>query len=289
MLKLRIFTAVLLLGVLLPALAYPAPEPFLLLTLAFIAGCAWEWGRLNAQHTGRAALGSLLVAASGLSGWYLEFFKGLDPFAALTVWAMVVFAWCLAAVVFLWRGPAFWAQLSSLSRWALGLMLLLLSWVALAQAYAVGVNFLLSVCALIWVSDVSAYFFGRAMGGFWVSRKLAPVISPGKSWEGVLGALLGVGVLAAAWILADRQVWPAFAPSLFTLLFSQGLLETAAGVLALTFMGIAGDLLESLFKRGAGVKDSGHLLPGHGGFLDRADALLPALPLGMLIYAWFHG
>jgi phosphatidate cytidylyltransferase len=288
-LKLRIFTAVFLLGVLLPALAYPAPEPFLFLTLVFIAGCAWEWGRLNAQHTLRAAIGSLMVAAFGLSGWYLEFFQGLEPFVALTVWAPVVFAWCLAAVVFLLRGPAFWIQLSSLSRWGLGLMFLLLSWVALAQAYTVGVNFLLSVCALIWVSDICAYVFGQVLGGFWVTRKLAPVISPGKCWEGVLGSLLGVGVLSAVWILADRHLWPALGPSLFTVLFSHGLLETAAGVLALTLMGIAGDLLESLFKRGAGVKDSGHLLPGHGGFLDRADALLPALPLGMLIYAWCHG
>jgi phosphatidate cytidylyltransferase len=150
------------------------------------------------------------------------------------------------------------------------------TWVALCAAKMQGTNFLLSVLLLVWVADISAYFAGRAFG----RRKLAPSISPGKSWEGVAGALIGVALVSQIWIALDAQN-PAWSPSLYTLLSQQGALTLLLGLLFLTVMSVVGDLVESLIKRSAGVKDSSALLPGHGGVLDRVDALLPTLPLAL--------
>jgi phosphatidate cytidylyltransferase len=140
------------------------------------------------------------------------------------------------------------------------------------------VNFLLSLLMLVWVADVAAYFSGRAFG----RRKLAPAISPGKSWEGVWGAMVGVLLMACIWIWVDTQ-FALDSQSLYTLLFSRGATFLVLSVLFLTMMSVAGDLVESLVKRSADMKDSSHLLPGHGGVLDRVDALLPALPLAMML------
>jgi len=153
-----------------------------------------------------------------------------------------------------------------------------LSWVAIYQAKVIGVNFLLSLLMLVWVADVAAYFSGRAFG----RRKLAPAISPGKSWEGVWGAMVGVLVMACVWIWIDTQ-FALDSQSLYTLLYRRGAAFLVVAVLFLTMMSVAGDLVESLVKRSADMKDSSHLLPGHGGVLDRVDALLPALPLAMML------
>ena len=152
----------------------------------------------------------------------------------------------------------------------------------MAQARWIGVNFLLSILVLVWVADIFAYFAGRAFGLKFTKGKLAPSISPGKSWEGVWGGMAGVLVLAIAWTLADGK-FQAAVPSLYTQLSRQGwwLLGTAA--VFLTAMSVVGDLVESLVKRSAGAKDSSKLLPGHGGVLDRVDALLPTLPLAMML------
>jgi phosphatidate cytidylyltransferase len=160
--------------------------------------------------------------------------------------------------------------------------LLLLSWLALVQARGVGVNFLLSVMALVWTSDICAYFAGRAWGGRWIVRKLAVTISPGKTWEGVAGALLGVAVLALVWRYAD-SLWAGLSPSIFSRLLDPWGVWAVALLAVLVAAGVLGDLLESLFKRAAGVKDSSGLLPGHGGVLDRVDALLPVMPLALLL------
>jgi len=283
-LKLRVITAVLMLSILLPALVYPTLPPFLCVTLLLISLCAWEWGRLAGFGVMRSVWGGCAVALGGGLIWWSEWLLKLDHDLWFGVWSLVVSVWVLAAGVLLRRGPVFWLSLQAPVRWCVGLGLLCLSWVAVAQARHVGINYLLSIFVLIWVSDISAYFLGQAFGGRFFSKKLAPLISPGKSWEGVLGAVLGVGVLAVFWCWADRVWLVNSGPSVFTMLWQQGWVALVVGVLGLTCLGIAGDLLESLFKRSAGVKDSSHLLPGHGGFLDRMDALLPALPLAMLIY-----
>jgi phosphatidate cytidylyltransferase len=139
---------------------------------------------------------------------------------------------------------------------------------------------------LVWVADSFAYFAGRTWGGKFSKNKLAPTISPGKSWEGVWGGVVGVFLLAAAWIWADSH-WlntgQTAMTSLYTRLNSQHWVFMVVALLFLTAMSVIGDLIESLIKRSAGVKDSSALLPGHGGVLDRVDALLPTLPIAMML------
>lgn len=123
---------------------------------------------------------------------------------------------------------------------------------------------------------------GRAFGLRFTRNKLAPSISPGKSWEGVWGGLAGVLCLAVAWVAADRY-FQADVASFYTRLYSAGWWFLAIAVVFMVAMSVAGDLVESLIKRSAGVKDSSGLLPGHGGVLDRVDALLPTLPLALML------
>jgi phosphatidate cytidylyltransferase len=137
------------------------------------------------------------------------------------------------------------------------------------------VPFVLSLLLVVWLADIGAYFAGKRFG----RRKLAPSISPGKTWEGVLGGWLLV--LLVALIAMQTRV---FAPTLFTAFAERlGWPRALLGVSVLVAFSVAGDLFESLLKRQAGVKDSSGLLPGHGGVLDRVDALLPVLPLAMLL------
>jgi phosphatidate cytidylyltransferase len=155
----------------------------------------------------------------------------------------------------------------------------------MAQARVIGINFLLSSLVLVWVADIFAYFAGKAWGGRFSAAKLAPSISPGKSWEGVWGGMAGVLVLAFAWRWMD-QAWQLSVPSLYSHLAARGFWFMLMAVLFMAGMSVVGDLVESLIKRSAGVKDSSHLLPGHGGVLDRVDALLPTLPLAMMLYSF---
>ena len=159
-----------------------------------------------------------------------------------------------------------------------------LAWLAVAQARVIGVQFLLSVLLLVWVADIAAYAAGRTLGGKFTRRKLAPAISPGKSWEGVWGGMTGVVLLAFGWVLLEASGYTVFSGSLYARLWTQhGVLVMLIGVIFLAAMSVVGDLVESLIKRSAGVKDSSGLLPGHGGVLDRVDALLPAVPLAMML------
>jgi phosphatidate cytidylyltransferase len=141
-----------------------------------------------------------------------------------------------------------------------------------------GIPFLLSVLLLVWVADIFAYFTGKK----WGRHKLAPSISPGKSQEGLVGGVIGVFLLASGWVILQAS-YPEMNNSLFSLLYSHSPLFMYACVFFLTLMSAAGDLFESLMKRSAGMKDSSQLLPGHGGVLDRLDALLPTLPMAILL------
>lgn len=278
MLKQRIITALILLAILLPALFYPSPEPFVAVALVLIAAGAWEWGRLN----GCSGALSMVVAAACLSlcavCWRLGWLEQSMP----VLWSIGGAAWVLGGAWLLRRGVAGWPTIPRSLRLLVGVVALWLAWLAVAQARVIGINFLLSILVLVWVADIFAYFSGRAFGGRFSRGKLAPAISPGKSWEGVWGGMAGVVALALAWSWADRSL-AASVPSFYSRLSLHGAGLLFIAVLFMAAMSVVGDLVESLIKRSAGVKDSSGLLPGHGGVLDRVDALLPTLPLAMML------
>ena len=278
MLKQRIITAIVLLAILLPALFWPSPVPFMLVALILIGAGAWEWGRLNGlAHTGSLLVAGVCVALCAAS-WNTVLLAGPLPF----VWLFAGAVWVLGGAWLLRAGVAGWPRIPRVVRLAAGVLALWLAWLAVAKARVIGINFLLSILVLVWVADIAAYAAGRTFGLRFTKRKLAPGISPGKSWEGAWGGMAGVLVLAVAWVLADRALQSGV-PSLYTRLAAAGWWLLVIGAAFLAAMSVVGDLVESLVKRSAGVKDSSSLLPGHGGVLDRVDALLPALPLAMML------
>jgi phosphatidate cytidylyltransferase len=278
MLKQRIITAAVLLAILLPALFWPSPMPFAVVTLLLLAAGAWEWGRLNGVGQVGAVLAAVACLALCVASWRL----GLLDRPLPVLWTIAGALWVLAGAWLLRSGVTGWSRIPRPVRMVCGVLALWLAWLAVAQARVIGVNFLLSVLVLVWVADIFAYFAGRAFGLKFTRQKLAPTISPGKSWEGVWGGMAGVLVLAAAWAAMDATL-QAQVPSLYTRLAAPGAWLLVIAVLFLAAMSVVGDLVESLIKRSAGVKDSSHLLPGHGGVLDRVDALLPTLPLAMML------
>ena len=278
MLKQRIITAAVLLAILLPALFYPSHVPFACVMLVLVVAAAWEWGRLNG-HGPRMSLffGAEIFALCALSWWL-----GLLDRSLLPVWILASAAWVLGGAALLRVAVPGWPRVPRAMRLVGGLLMLWVAWLAAVQARMVGINFLLSILVLVWVADVFAYFAGRTFGLRFTRGKLAPSISPGKSWEGVWGGMLGVIVLALCWVWADAAARPAVA-SLYTRLAERGWWLLLIGVIFLAAMSVVGDLVESLIKRSAGAKDSSALLPGHGGVLDRVDALLPTLPIAMML------
>ncbi|MDD2711468.1 MAG: phosphatidate cytidylyltransferase [Simplicispira sp.] len=283
MLKQRVITALVLLALLLPALFYPSPWPFAVLVLVLLAAGGWEWGRLNGLGMlGALGLGAACVLLCGLS-WWLGWLE-----RPLTTWWVLGGAlWVLGGAALLRAGVSGWPRIPAAVRLVAGVLALWLAWLAVVQARMIGTNFLLSVLALVWAADIAAYFAGRAFGLRFTKNKLAPSISPGKSWEGVWGGAAGVLVLALVWTTLD-VVLQAPVASFYTVLARRGWWLLVVAVLFMAAMSVAGDLIESLVKRSAGAKDSSNLLPGHGGVLDRVDALLPTLPLALMLYSLVH-
>lgn len=274
MLKQRILTAVVLLALLLPALMVEPVWPFAALTMTAMALAGWEWSRLNDAGALAVPLGIALGVACALA-----LYAGWSTTAPRLAWWLAFLAWVLGGTWALRAGVAGWPRAPRPLRWAIGLVALWTAWLALANAKAIGVNFILSVFFLVWSADVFAYFGGRAFG----KRKLAPAISPGKSWAGVWSGMAGALLVAAAWLAIDA------AGSLGTESFYSiaanrfGYLGLALIVVFLVAMSVVGDLFESLVKRSAGAKDSSRLLPGHGGILDRIDGLLPVFPIALAL------
>ena len=272
MLKQRVITALVLMALLVPSLMVGSPWPFALFCLLLMAGAAWEWARLNGGDAVSIALAAALVGACAVAfglGWVTQAPAPLW-WAALGVWVLGV-GWALRAGVAAWGVHPKWV------RWLVGLVLLWLAWLAILNARRVGINFMLSVFCVVWMADIAAYFGGKAFG----RRKLAPTISPGKSWEGVWSGMLGVVALAFVWLIVDRT-FGVDSQSVFSQLLGRlGWFGAALVVVFLCALSVVGDLFESLVKRSAGAKDSSRLLPGHGGVLDRFDALLPVVPAAL--------
>jgi phosphatidate cytidylyltransferase len=276
MLGQRVITAVVLLALLLPALLAQGLLPFAVLTVLMIAAAGWEWGRLNGLSMGASSALGAAVGATCLLAWRAGWASAAPP----TAWWVACGCWVLGGSAALRAGPGAWPRLSRGVRVWVGWVVLSVAWVALAAAKTRGVGFILSALCVVWMADIAAYFGGRAFG----RRKLAPSISPGKSWEGVWAGMVGVALLAAAWLAAETTGLLGLSPSLFSVV--RGNLGVPGLLLAIVFlcaMSVMGDLVESLAKRAVGAKDSSRLLPGHGGVLDRVDALLPTLPAAMAL------
>ena len=270
MLKQRIVTAVVLLALLAGGLAWSALA-FEVLATVIVAVALGEWMRLVGWPRGRAVTGAalfgavLLAAAVYAPDWVAQALLPLSLLATI-VW--------IALAALLLQPDAMALRLPRSASTLLAVVMTAAAWVALVHFLLSGVVMLLSVMLIVWIADTAAYFAGRAFG----RRKLAPHISPGKTWAGVVGAVVAViaAALVAQWLAPDAA------------LLSNRLLQALglAGALLLALVvavSVVGDLFESLLKRQAGVKDSGRVLPGHGGVYDRVDALLPALPVAALL------
>ncbi len=264
MLKARILTVICVLPLFLTALFYLSSIFWMALLLALAVIGSWEWSRL-AKFSLSGSIFYLVLTA--LIGGELLFILSR---AVLTNPYTTVFLWLYAATLVFWilgapsllklnlpiRDPT----LLVLTGW----LLLLPTCLALYQLRAIDPLLLLGFMTVVWVSDTAAYFVGRALG----RHKFAPNISPGKTWEGVAGALIAVSIYALTWgyLAGEKTQTMLLVPLL----------------LVLVVLGIIGDLFESLMKRQAGVKNSGDILPGHGGILDRIDALTSTLPVAIL-------
>ena len=275
MLKQRIITALVLVAALLAALAWSPLAFAILLTMAFgVAQAEWlhlaGW-RIGAGLVVALAFGAVQVAALVLAPASVDAITVPLALAGTIVWLV------LGAVLLRSEkgGPV---PVTAAVSTFLAILLPAAAWCALMLFLRAGAVTLLSVLVIVWLADTEAYFSGRAFG----HRKLAPHISPGKTWAGVWGAVLVVVVVALiAWKVAP-------AAPLYTnrLLDSLGVAATVPVLGFLVAISIVGDLFESLLKRQAGRKDSGSLLPGHGGFYDRLDAMLALLPAAALFWTW---
>ena len=246
-------------------------------TLVAVLIAAHEWARLASFGRagwlllvgGLAASGAILLAVSGAGldrGWPSEVLLAACGLATL-FWLAVAPPWVVRR----------WPTRSPVALTLAGWVVLSGAWVALVELQARSPWLVLAAMAIVWIADTAAYFAGRAFG----RRKLAPLVSPGKTWEGVFGGLVAVAIYAAALVpFAQAAGYDGPVAPL-------AIAAWIAFALALASLSVIGDLYESWLKRVAGVKDSGTLLPGHGGVLDRIDALVAAMPPAALAAHWF--
>ena len=268
MLKTRLITAIVLLAVLLPVLFFGSPTAIRLLCALFFGAACWESLRLFGHHF----IIPTAVIWTGIFVWLA--WMGVGP-QLLLIWAISAAAWIGKFIPSLKFGLPRLNSGSNRIFSALYLISILACFLAMLKFQQHSTSYLLSVLIIVWVADVGAYFSGKAFG----RRKLAPTISPGKSWEGAIGGWLSVLVLS----VASTQI-PALQDS-FPVMLQQrwGWLGLAIMLSLLTSASVVGDLVESQLKRRAEMKDSSNLLPGHGGVLDRIDALISVLPFAILL------
>jgi len=267
-LKTRIATAAALLALLLAVLFALPPAVWAALIVAMVMQGAVEWSRLSGLSGGKANLywGLTLLSMLGLLWADAGTTEAQQIYIHLSVYAVSALLWLIIVPAWLMAG---WKVRQPLLMALTGWAVLVPTGLAMLDLRAANPEpwILLFMMGLVWVADIAAYFAGRKFG----RNKLAPSISPGKTWEGVAGALLGVSVYVAL-------VW-SYSPY-----FSHREVSPVLLLAAWWWVGLAviGDLFESAIKRQAGVKDSGALLPGHGGLLDRIDALTSTLPLAAM-------
>jgi phosphatidate cytidylyltransferase len=264
----RILTAVALLAAFIAALALLERTQFAMLVALIVALGAFEWGKLShLRHEAAAVYAGAITLFYGTALW-LVYPIGARHGALTVLFGAAALLWIAILPAWLRVG------LAKRPRWLFlvaGFAVLLPA--ALAMVVLWRTQLLLAL-GLVWISDTAAFFAGRAFG----HHKLAPEISPGKTWEGVAGAALataGYAIICAVLVprLGERvqgAVWAAY----------------LAGAELLLLASVLGDLFESALKRQASVKDSGSLLPGHGGVLDRIDSATAVLPIAALLLNW---
>jgi phosphatidate cytidylyltransferase len=271
-LKARLISAAIMVPLVVYGVLNLSTELFALLLGCVLLAGAWEWSRLVPLQ-GLPARLAFIVVVAGLMGliWQAGLAQFLNPLLLLG------FAWWLAALVWLSR-PQLGKQASPLSlnlKMLAGMLVIIPAWAALTGLHAHGSGggpkLVLMLLVMVWLADSGAYFAGRQ----WGRTRLAPLVSPGKTREGVYGGLLASLVFAALaggfyshsvkWTLAFMVV------SLLAMMFS-----------------VVGDLLESLMKRQSGIQDSGHIIPGHGGILDRIDSMVAAVPMFLVGLRWLN-
>jgi phosphatidate cytidylyltransferase len=264
MLRTRVITAVVILLVLVGMIFFAPPIGWSLFVAAIALAACWEWSRLSVLPRGAQSLYLALSGALAGAAWVLHVRAPEALFREVSLAAFVLAAafWILVAPLWLrfkWR-PA--PVVAALAGW----LVVWPTWFAFVLLREASPWILLATAALVWIADIAAYFAGRRFG----KNKLAPAVSPGKTWEGAYGGLAAVALYGIALALVSRSgsdpLGAIFAPAAG--------LPAIAAMLGLAALSIVGDLLESWMKRGAGRKDSSSLLPGHGGVLDRIDALL---------------
>lgn len=270
MLKARILTAIIILPLFLSALFYLQDIFWAAFLLILTVVGAREWSNL-AQFSVKNTI--IFMLLTGLVGGELLLLLSesvkINAYSSnlISLYILSFAFWIIAAPLYLKqlytvKNPLLWMLI--------GWILLLPTCLALYQLRAINPLLLLGFMATIWISDTAAYFTGRAFG----KHKLAYTISPNKTWEGVAGAVIAVVLYGLAW-----NFW----------LIEESLIITLVPLLIImAILGVVGDLYESLIKRQAGVKDSGNILPGHGGILDRIDALTSALPFAILALLIFY-
>jgi phosphatidate cytidylyltransferase len=261
MLKTRLLTVALILPVFLAALFFLPGRWWAAALLPLLLIGSWEWGTLAGYGQRGRGLFTALVLASAAALFYLQA-SAADDFGRIDLYiygAAAVF-WVALAPVWLVRQ---WRIRNPLLLGATGWIVLVPMWMALVELQS-DPWLLLAVLGAVWIADTAAYLAGKR----WGRRKLAPAISPGKTWEGVFGSVAAVAVyyvILSFVITPEQRVLAGFAGAVML-----------SAIIALS---ITGDLFESWMKRQAGVKDSGNLLPGHGGVLDRVDGWTASMPV----------
>lgn len=258
----RVLTAVpMLVGIVLLLVMAPVGVTASVLGIVMVLG-AWEWAAFIGWRVPlrRAAYAAASAVVLGLAAWLVP---AVVPLEAI-LW--IALCWWLLAFIWILRFPT---PVPPAAATLAGILVLVPAWLAIVAILKVperGPALVLLALSIVFAADIGAYFAGRTLG----RRKLAPQVSPGKTWEGVAG-----GILLAAIVAGAGGAWLGLPTA------------TMAGVgVGVAALSVVGDLTESMFKRSAGVKDSGNLIPGHGGVLDRLDSITAAMPLFALTLPW---
>lgn len=284
MLKYRLLTAIILIPIVIAALFLLSPANFGLVVIAVCALGAWEWAQFVGWHSQAKRIGLAVVFAAILLAMQFSISDinqfSSEPMILYGLWAGLIW-WGIAIIlVVTYPASASWGK-SVVIRLLFGVLTIIPFYCGMMVLRTVGYQsdtffgawWLLYVMLLVWGADSGAYAFGRTIG----RNKMAPKVSPGKTWEGLMGGLITAGIIS--WLFS------AFAP---IPVMPDYLLVTSIIVVVVS---VFGDLTESMFKRQSGIKDSSHLIPGHGGILDRIDSLTAAIPvfagLNLLIFNGF--